>query len=191
MYDKSHVCFYLVQFLISIQVRHINKQKMQPTQNQDSGAYCSQIESSSKSVLSFLLGGSTPLSTFLLHKLHLSSWKLIISIGFELSLSACERIFKSVTNRARSKVGHLQHVFVCVISYLLLWCCCKCWTVAPSARRAAWRRPSPAVAPALCPGGWLTCSPSVCPGQCHCVLYLKVSINGVKFYVAVALVIAL
>lgn len=123
---------------------------------------------------------STPLSTFLLYKLHLSSWKLIISIGFELSLSACEHIFKSVTNGAMSKVCHLQRVFVCVISYLLLWCCCRCWTVAPSARQAVWRRPSPAAAPALCPGGWLTCSPSVCPGQCHCVLYLKVSINGVK-----------
>lgn len=184
MYDKSLVCFHLVQFFISIQVHHSNKQKTEPTQNQDSRVYCSQIESSSKSVpflfLFTRLCRSTPLSTFLLYKLHLSSWKLIISIGFELSLSACEHIFKSVTNGAMSKVCHLQRVFVCVISYLLLWCCCRCWTVAPSARQAVWRRPSPAAAPALCPGGWLTCSPSVCPGQCHCVLYLKVSINGVK-----------
>lgn len=101
-------------------------------------------------------------------------------LALNSSLSACEHIFKSVTNGAMSKVCHLQRVFVCVISYLLLWCCCRCWTVAPSARQAVWRRPSPAAAPALCPGGWLTCSPSVCPGQCHCVLYLKVSINGVK-----------
>lgn len=117
------VCFHLVQLLISIQVLHSNIQKMEPTQNQDSGAYCCQIESSSKC---FLLCCSTSRSTFLLHKFHLWSWKLIISIGFELSLSACERIFKSMTNEAKCKVCHLQHVFVCVISYLLLWCCCKC-----------------------------------------------------------------
>lgn len=141
-------------------------------------------------LFSSLLLNLSPLSTFLLHKLHLSSWKLIISISFELSLSARERVFTSMTNGARSKVCHLQHVFVCVISYLLLWCCCRCWTVAPSARQAVWRQPSPAVAPTLCPGGWLTCSPSVCPGQCRCVLYLKVSRKGVKFNVAVASVIA-
>lgn len=50
MYDKSLVCFHLVQFFISIQVHHSNKQKTEPTQNQDSRVYCSQIESSSKSV---------------------------------------------------------------------------------------------------------------------------------------------
>lgn len=60
LYSKSLVCFHLVQFLISIQVHLGNKQKMQPTQNQDSGAYCSQIESSSISVrfLSLLLNPS-------------------------------------------------------------------------------------------------------------------------------------
>lgn len=50
MYDKSLVCFHLGQFFISIQVHHSNKQKTEPTQNQDSRVYCSQIESSSKSV---------------------------------------------------------------------------------------------------------------------------------------------
>lgn len=53
MYDKSLVCFHLVQFFISIQVHHSNKQKTEPTQNQESRVYCSQIESSSKSVSSF------------------------------------------------------------------------------------------------------------------------------------------
>lgn len=50
MYNKSLVCFHFVQFLISIQVHHSIKQKMQPTQNQDSGTYCSHIESGNKSV---------------------------------------------------------------------------------------------------------------------------------------------
>lgn len=101
-------------------------------------------------------------------------------LASELCLSACEHIFRSVTSGPRSKVCHLRHVFVCVISYLLLSCCCRHWTVAPLARQVVWKRPSPAVAPTLCPGGWLTCSPFVCPRQYHCVLYLKASIERVK-----------
>lgn len=145
---------------------------MQPTQNQDSRVHCGQVELSDKNVLFLLASAAEPLSTFLLYKLHLSSWKPIVSIGFELSLSTCGCIFTSVTYAAASRVCYLWNVFVCVISYLLLWYCCRCWTVAPSAGLAGWRPPSPAVAPALCPDGWPACSPSVCRVRCHCVLYL-------------------
>lgn len=181
MFDKSLVCFHLVHFFLFITVI---KRKCRPPKINTLGHIRVRLSPVVK-VFSFCLCGSTPLSTFLLHKLHLSSWKPIISIGFELSLSSCERLLRAWLIGQGPKSGHRQHVFVCVISYLLLWCCCKCWRVAPSAGQAVWRRPSPAGAPALCPGGWLTCSPSVCPGQCHCVLYLKVSINGVKFDAAV------
>lgn len=70
--------------------------------------------------------------------------------------------------------------WVCVISYLLLWCYCRCWTVAPSAGQAVWWPPSPVAVPAWCQGGWPVCSHSVCLMQCHCALYLQADKDGRK-----------
>lgn len=160
-------------------VSHAGEREAHPKQGLKSLVQTSLQLNMDMSVLCLLVSAAGPLNPslhlcFTNYICHCESWWFTLAC-FEPWMSAQMHVHICICMWSSNCV--CVNVCVCVISYLLSWCCCRCWTVALWAVQAVCWLPSPSAAPALYQDGWLVCSPSVCPVQCHCELYLRDSLD--------------